>query len=139
MKKEYSNGEVTIIWQPDKCIHSAICVSGLPGVFKPRESPWITIDAAATDQLINQVKKCPSGALTYRLNDTELEDVSMVGPSIEIQVVPNGPYLVNGKITITHADGTQEQKESTTAFCRCGASASKPFCDGSHRKNGFVG
>ena len=139
MKKEYSNGEVTIIWQPDKCIHSAICVKGLPDVFKPRESPWITIGAAATDQLVEQVKKCPSGALTYKMNDAAPEDVSMDASSIEIQVVPNGPYLVNGKITITHADGSKEQKESTTAFCRCGASVTKPFCDGSHRKIGFAG
>ncbi len=139
MKKEYSNGEVTIIWQPDKCIHSAICVNGLPGVFKPRQSPWITIDAAATDQLIDQVKKCPSGALTFRMNNNEPTDVSMDSASLEIQVIPNGPYLVNGKITIAHADGSKEQKDSTTAFCRCGASATKPFCDGSHRKSGFVG
>ena len=139
MKKEYSNGEVTIIWQPEKCIHSAVCVKGLPDVFKPREKPWINPEAASTDQLVEQVKKCPSGALTFRMNNNEPTDVSMDTASLEIQVIPNGPYLVNGKITIAHADGTKEQKDSTTAFCRCGASSTKPFCDGSHRKNGFVG
>lgn len=139
MKKEYSNADVTIVWQPEKCIHSAICVKGLPGVFKPREKPWITIDAASSEELIAQVKKCPSGALSFRMNTEEPADAQMDNNAIEIQVLPNGPYLVKGKIQITHADGTQEIKESSTAFCRCGASATKPFCDGTHRKTGFIG
>ena len=50
--KEYSNGEVTIVWKSEKCIHSAVCVRGLPKVFKPKERPWITIDAATTEELI---------------------------------------------------------------------------------------
>ncbi|WP_100614236.1 (4Fe-4S)-binding protein [Confluentibacter citreus] len=66
--KEYSNGEVTITWEPEKCIHSAICAKGLPMVFKPRERPWITIDAASTEALVNQIKLCPSGALGYYMN-----------------------------------------------------------------------
>lgn len=66
--KEYSNGEVTVVWKPDKCIHSAICAKGLPKVFKPRERPWIVIDAAPTETLVNQIKQCPSGALSYYMN-----------------------------------------------------------------------
>ena len=44
--KEYSNGEVSIVWKADACIHSAICVKGLGDVFKPKERPWIKIDEA---------------------------------------------------------------------------------------------
>ena len=71
MKKihEYSNGELTIIWQPDKCIHSGICVKMLPTVYKPGERPWITCGNATTEQLIAQIDKCPSGALSYRLEN----------------------------------------------------------------------
>jgi uncharacterized Fe-S cluster protein YjdI len=68
MKKEYSNGEVTIIWQPDLCIHCGNCAKGLPAVFHPRVLPWITADEATTHQIIDQVTKCPSGALSYRMN-----------------------------------------------------------------------
>lgn len=64
-KKEYSNGEVTITWEPKKCIHSGKCVKGLPNVFQPKEKPWIKIDAASSEELVEQVKKCPSGALGY--------------------------------------------------------------------------
>lgn len=66
--KNYTNGEVTIVWNAEKCIHSAICVKGLPNVFKPKEKPWIKIDNASTEALINQVKNCPSGALSYYIN-----------------------------------------------------------------------
>ncbi len=62
--KKYSNGEVTIIWKAHLCTHSGNCVKGLPQVFRPKESPWIKIDNASSDDLIAQVKKCPSGALS---------------------------------------------------------------------------
>ena len=66
--KKYSNGEVTIVWKPNTCIHSAICFKGLSEVFDPQKRPWITPEGANTERIIEQVKKCPSGALTYYLN-----------------------------------------------------------------------
>ena len=68
-KKEYTNGEITIVWQPKLCIHAAECVNGLPNVFKPGQKPWIDIQAASTEKLEVQVKHCPSGALSYYLNN----------------------------------------------------------------------
>lgn len=68
-KHSYSNGEVTIIWQPKLCAHSGNCVRGLPAVFNSREKPWIKPEQATTEQIIEQVQKCPSGALTYILNN----------------------------------------------------------------------
>jgi len=65
-KKEYSNGEVTIVWQQSLCTHSAQCVKGLPNVFKPKETPWVKIDNATSDELVAQVNKCPSGALRIK-------------------------------------------------------------------------
>ncbi len=66
--KHYSNGEVTIVWKPNLCIHSGICTKGLHAVFHPQELPWITPEKATSDQIVNQVKQCPSGALTYFMN-----------------------------------------------------------------------
>jgi uncharacterized Fe-S cluster protein YjdI len=68
MKKEYSNGEVTIIWQPDLCIHCGNCAKGLPAVFHPRTQPWITANEATTSEIINQINQCPSGALSFKMN-----------------------------------------------------------------------
>lgn len=66
--KEYSNGQVTIVWKPDVCAHSKKCWTGLIEVFDPRKRPWINADGADTEQIIEQVNKCPSGALTYYIN-----------------------------------------------------------------------
>jgi uncharacterized Fe-S cluster protein YjdI len=66
VRKEYSNNEIAIIWDPGKCQHSGICVKSLPKVYKPNEKPWINQNNATTEQLIEQISNCPSGALSYR-------------------------------------------------------------------------
>jgi uncharacterized Fe-S cluster protein YjdI len=63
--KRYSNGEVTVIWQPSLCIHSGICFRGLPKVFDPRRRPWVILEGTGTDAIVAQVECCPSGALSY--------------------------------------------------------------------------
>ena len=135
--KEYTNGETTIVWEAGKCIHSAMCVKGLPEVFKPKELPWIKIDAAKTELLVNQVKACPSGALSFYMNHEKNKNAEVLETKIE--VLENGPLLVYGTLHVTHKDGSKEVKNKTTAFCRCGASNNKPFCDGTHVKEHFVG
>lgn len=69
--KKYSNGEVTVVWQPAKCTHSAKCFMGLPEVFNPDERPWVKPEGAGTERIIAQVKLCPSGALSYFMNEKE--------------------------------------------------------------------
>ncbi len=69
--KTYTNGEVTIVWHPEKCQHSRICWAGasaLPEVFSPRERPWIKPGGAPTARIVEQIAKCPSGALSYFMN-----------------------------------------------------------------------
>jgi uncharacterized Fe-S cluster protein YjdI len=65
-RKEYSNGETTIVWKPELCIHSGVCVKTLPTVYNPKERPWIKPENAATQEIIDQVAKCPSGALSIK-------------------------------------------------------------------------
>jgi len=137
--KKYTNGEVTIVWKPSMCIHSAICFNGLGDVFHPQELPWITPEKSTTDKIINQIKKCPSGALSYYLNrDAGSEEVKVEAETI-VETTPNGPLMVYGNVTIKDSTGNLTKKNNATAFCRCGASANKPFCDGSHKKIGFEG
>ncbi|WP_299519907.1 (4Fe-4S)-binding protein [Winogradskyella sp.] len=135
--KEYSNGEVTVVWEAEKCIHSAMCVNGLPNVFQPNERPWINVDAASTNELINTIKKCPSGALSYYM--TNSDDQTSQSLETKVEVLENGPLLVYGTLKVTHKDGFEETKNRTTAFCRCGASENKPYCDGAHVKQDFRG
>ncbi len=135
--KAYTDDEVTIVWEADKCIHSGICVKGLPNVFNPKARPWISISAASTEALVNQVKQCPSGALSYYMNDEEYKTAESLETKVE--VLENGPLLVYGTLKVTNKDGASEIKNKTTAFCRCGASENKPYCDGAHVKNDFKG
>ena len=64
--KEYTNGEVTVVWQPHMCIHSKKCWKGLLPVFDPRRKPWVDMDAASSERIITQVNECPSGALSMK-------------------------------------------------------------------------
>ena len=68
MDKEYTNGEITIKWQPKICQHAAVCVKMLPQVYDPKASPWIAMENATTEELKNQISQCPSGALSFIIN-----------------------------------------------------------------------
>lgn len=135
--KEYSNGEITVVWKPDQCIHSKICWTGLHDVFDPRKRPWVTIEGADSAAIMAQVDKCPSGALSYYHNNKSDDTEPQVEVNTTVEVVKNGPLLVYGNINVKHKDGTEECKHKVTALCRCGASANKPYCDGTHVKTGF--
>ncbi len=140
--KHYSNGEVTVVWKPAMCIHSKICwqsSTGLPEVFHPATRPWITPETSNTERIIEQVKLCPSGALSFFLNvDGEAKEEGATSETIA-EVMQDGPLLVYGNITVKAPDGSEVRKSKVTAFCRCGASGNKPYCDGTHTKIGFKG
>ncbi len=68
IRKEYTNGELTVVWKPGKCIHSGICVKTLPKVYRPNDKPWIQPENSNTRELQDQISKCPSAALTYYMN-----------------------------------------------------------------------
>ena len=133
--KKYSNDELTILWKPQKCIHAAVCVDKLPHVYNPKAKLWINIKNASTEELKAQITSCPSGALSYYMNDEENKESASIETKIE--VLPNGPLLIYGTLRVTNKDGKEELKNKTTAFCRCGASSNKPYCDGAHIKVAF--
>lgn len=144
----YTGKEVTILWKPHLCIHSRKCWQDLPAVFKPGERPWIHPDGAEGQRIVDQVGRCPSGALSIATQESAGTAVaatagdgymSSAAPSTSVEVTPNGPLIVKGTIEVKHADGRVELKEERCALCRCGASGNKPYCDGSHRKSGFQG
>lgn len=62
---EYSNDEITVRWSKSTCKHIGNCVHGSPSVFKPKDRPWVQLEGASTDEIIDTIKTCPSGALTY--------------------------------------------------------------------------
>ena len=135
--KKYSNGEVTVIWKPKMCIHSEKCFHGLPGVFNPKQRPWVNAEGADTQTIIDQIKQCPSGALSYELEGSAASETEQATDHTQVDVAANGPLLVHGSLQVKLKDGSVVNREKMTAFCRCGLSANKPFCDGSHRESDF--
>jgi CDGSH-type Zn-finger protein len=130
-RKNYVGKEITIHDNRKICSHAAECVDNLPSVFKFNTRPWINPDAADKQQIINTIKKCPSGALGYSIDEVEYKDQERMSM---VTVSKDGPYTITGVIdligdNIQFAEGFS--KEHYT-LCRCGASNNKPFCDGMH-------
>jgi uncharacterized Fe-S cluster protein YjdI/CDGSH-type Zn-finger protein len=142
--KEYSNGEVSVFWTRSLCIHSANCLTGLPGVFDLRKRPWIDMKAASTEEIIRVVNTCPTRALTF-LKTARPKPASARKRSrkpkkfARIEILKDGPALIKGNFTLWDPDKKRLKISSTgiIALCRCGASNKKPFCDGSHKRIGF--
>lgn len=68
---KYTNGQITVVWKPDVCRHSGRCVTQLPNVFDLKAHPWINMQGADTNTIIDQVNKCPTGALSYFHNEEQ--------------------------------------------------------------------
>ncbi len=139
--KKYSNKDITIVWKPSVCIHSTLCwkgEKGLKSVFNPMEKPWIKPEGGTTAEIIERVNNCPSGAISFYYNQAEDKPIETSAESI-VEAMPNGPLLVYGNIVVKDNEGNKTQKNKVTAFCRCGASSNKPYCDGTHTKIDFKG
>jgi CDGSH-type Zn-finger protein len=136
-RKNYLGKEITIHDNRRICSHAAECVNNLSSVFKFNARPWINPDSARTKEIIDTIRKCPSGALSYSVNGIEYRDPNEREPMVTVS--KDGPYLITGGIdliggNIQWAEGAS--KEHYT-LCRCGASNYKPFCDGMHRTVNF--
>jgi len=129
--KEYTNGEITVCWDAEKCIHSRNCVNGLPAVFDRSKRPWINMKGASSEEIMKVIDRCPSGALSYTRAEKGQE------ASAQIKVTKNGPLLVQGSCALTDKDGNVLAKCGPFALCRCGGSKKKPYCDGTHKAIGF--
>jgi uncharacterized Fe-S cluster protein YjdI len=127
---------IEVHWEPRLCIHMRNCVRGLPNVFRPDARPWIEVDAADADAIAAAVESCPTGALRYRRLDGGPQEEPPDETRIEPR--PNGPLFVRGRVRIVDSEGEVIREDTRVALCRCGGSKNKPFCDGTHRSNGFT-
>ena len=140
IKKEYTNGTITIVWQPGLCIHSGVCFHHLPGVFKPRDRPWIQMENADTKTIEDTVHACPSGALSIKPDQIQSDvSTSSLTEAYHVHILANGPVRIKEPCMVNLPDGTVVDKPNGVTICRCGGSSKYPFCDGSHRTNGFRG
>ena len=135
-RRVYANDAIEVLWEPKLCIHVRNCVRGLQRVFDPQRRPWVHVDAADPDAIAATIQTCPTGALHFRRSDGGAQEEPQ--PETTIEPRPNGPLFVRGRVRIVDEEGRLIREDTRLALCRCGASANKPFCDGSHRKIGFT-
>lgn len=163
--REYAGNGIVVHWDSDRCVHSERCTSGLPAVFDRSQRPWVRLDGADADDVAAVIDTCPSGALSYTRTDgvpngrrgrapgddpspsiamdPEWMSVAIgsapnsVSALVTITPLANGPLSVIGPIGLIAPDGTVSVVPRCE-LCRCGQSASKPYCDGSHALVGFT-
>ncbi len=124
--KKYSTDSITVVWKPSVCIHAGICVQKLPQVYNPRAKPWITVKNATTEELINQIDACPSGALSYELKEKIKTKHKKTTAMEEKKSAGNAPVMVS------------LESGKPKAWCACGHSSNQPWCDGSHKGTGIT-
>ncbi len=130
-----SQGRIVVYWEPKLCNHTGSCFRGLPEVFQPQNRPWVLVDAALADKIAEVIMTCPTGALHFERFDGGPQEPQSDETTIDAR--PNGPLHVRGRVRIVGSRGRLIREDTRVALCRCGASANKPFCDGSHRRIGF--
>ncbi len=100
-----------------------------------------TAEPKARDLVIREASHCPSGRLVLHDKRTRQEIEEPLPPSIGVVEDPalgcSGPLWIRGSITVESADGTSYERRNRVTLCRCGASANKPFCNGSHASISF--
>jgi uncharacterized Fe-S cluster protein YjdI/CDGSH-type Zn-finger protein len=123
--RAYAAPEVTVFYDRGRCRHYAECVRGLPQVFDPTRRPWIRADLADAQAVAEVVRRCPTGALHYRLLAEESEE-----PTHPTRITPDsrGPLLVRGDLVLDTSEGPL--CETRAALCACGRTQNPPFCDG---------
>jgi uncharacterized Fe-S cluster protein YjdI len=134
--KKYTSKDIEISWDSTVCIHSAVCVENLPGVFNLENKPWIDPNGATVEDIMALIGKCPSGALAYKVAGAKAAK-STTGSNTMITLVNNGPLRLKGEFQIVDADGTSIDHKQVVSLCRCGSSNNKPFCDGTHKNISF--
>lgn len=126
-RDDYVGAELTIHDNRGLCAHAGVCTDSLPQVWRMGKEPWIDPDGASSDEIVDVVRRCPSGALSV----SRVEAGAAPGEA-EVVVVPKGPYVLRGSIEVVGEPVPEGASPGTRTLCRCGASKNRPLCDGSH-------
>ncbi len=135
-RESYRAPGITIHDNRSICAHAGRCTDGLAAVFKYKVEPWIDPAGAEVEAIIETIRACPSGALSYTLDEIEGEEPRR---ETSIIVTKDGPYAVTGSAELPGQPWGQGASTEHYTLCRCGGSKNKPFCDGTHWSIGFKG
>lgn len=133
-RDNYPGKGITIHDNRGICSHAGYCTNNLRSVFRLGEEPWIDPEGARVQEIIDTIRQCPSGALSYTVDKIEYRDQDR--PPM-VTVTKDGPYAVTGGIELVGQATGEGASSEHYALCRCGGSKNKPFCDGTHWHIGF--
>jgi CDGSH-type Zn-finger protein len=128
-RTDYVGSQITIHDNRALCAHAGHCTENLKNVFKYGKEPWIDPEGASVDDIIYTIEQCPSGALSYSINNIEHRNYER---QAMVTVTKDGPYAITGGIELLNQPMGAGASAEHYTLCRCGASKNKPFCDGSH-------
>ena len=131
-QKIYEGTKVVVKDDRSICTHAGFCSNRVTTVWKMTRK---TDDAQVRAQMMAMIERCPSGALSYSL-EADGDNVEPDFPA-EIGTIPDGPLWVTGRLPVERSDGQPLESRNRMTLCRCGASKTKPLCDGSHKEIGF--
>ena len=135
--EHYEGKDITIVYDRHLCMGAGFC-GELESVFGTHDDPKYEADAATPEEIIETIRKCPSGALSYIKEGVHHQDYF---EKQELVVEQDGPLHVHGDIELIDDQESDQLLSGGDHYtlCRCGASRKKPLCDGTHLKNGFKG
>ena len=130
--RKYSNGEITVYWKPDACVHASYCYRELIEVFDPGRRPWVDMSGAETERIIEVVNMCPTEALAWKWNDDnrnkeigidqtnhitfrrpELmtkEEESVQENPVSVKIMIDRPVVIKGNFTFKYLGNNKEIK-----------------------------
>jgi CDGSH-type Zn-finger protein/uncharacterized Fe-S cluster protein YjdI len=129
-----ASASVEVRFEARRCVHSRNCVLARPDVFVPNvEGEWLHPECASAAEVAELAHNCPSGAIQYRRLDNGPQETA---PQVNtVRIRENGPLAFHAALAVR----TEVPAPAFRAtLCRCGASQSKPYCDGSHHAAGFI-
>jgi CDGSH-type Zn-finger protein len=131
-QKSYQGTSLTINDDRSLCMRAGFCGTRITNVWKMIEQ---IDDTQVRAQIMAMVERCPSGALTYSLEP----EGTLVEPHLPdaVAVIPDGPLWISGGIPVEMSNGQVLEARNRVTLCRCGASSTKPLCDGKHKEIGF--
>lgn len=128
-RNDYAGKEVVVHDNRGVCSHAGYCTERLAAVFREDDEPWIDPNGAKARQIIDAVKRCPSGALSYSVKAVAHLDQERAP---RVTVSKDGPYCLEGGIEMPGVEFGAGASREHYCLCRCGRSKNKPFCDGTH-------
>jgi len=131
----FEGEEYTVEWDGKLCMHAEECWRSDSTLFELKRKPFGDPDQVDGDEIDRVAKRCPSGSISWQDKSGQTEEEA--ASSNTVTIVPAGPAYIRGDLSYEGIESTPGATHRRAALCRCGQSQNKPFCDNSHKKEGW--